>query len=168
MKTIANTDYVPSATWNQFLQNLSWQRDAHINSACQAFKEAIRRGLSRSDVFFDVAEAIHRSYCAVNWGVLNWQWKRASSGSADNHNALGARTRFVMRPPSEPMSEVESAQGRLDNGNGDNHPRRNPVGADNRKGGVRNGQHYAKRSINGQDSPKQRQRGGSSLVSYYA
>jgi hypothetical protein len=155
VKTIENTDYVPSATWNQFLQNLSWQRDAHINSACQAFKEAIRRGLSRSDVFFDVAEAIHRSYCAVNWGVLNWKWKLALQDS-DRDGGCLIQVPTLKPPPLQPTFQrsLPVAKG---NGAPDHRGQRNGIPHPN-----------ANEHHNWHNGPKQRQRGGSSLVSYYA
>jgi hypothetical protein len=87
MQTLANTDYYPSGTWDEFRHNLPWRPDTYADSAYKAFKEAIRRGISRSDVFFDVAEAIHRSYCAYNWGVLNWNWKLALQDSHHDHQS---------------------------------------------------------------------------------
>ena len=77
MKNIISSDYYPSLTWHQFLQTLNWQQEHHNENVNKAFTEAIRRDLSRSDVYFDVAEAIYRSYCNINWGLLNWTWKLA-------------------------------------------------------------------------------------------
>lgn len=67
--------YSPSQTWNEFLGSLAWRHGAHLVPITEAFREAVRRGISKSDAFCDVAERIHRSFCPVNWGVLNWQWK---------------------------------------------------------------------------------------------
>ena len=76
MKTFDNQLYSPSQTWNEYLHNLLWGPDTQTDSISQVFREAIRRGISKSDAFFDVAEQIHRSFCPVNWGVLHWRWKQ--------------------------------------------------------------------------------------------
>ena len=67
-----------SETWMQFLSRLSWGREAIVESTTDAFQEAIRRGISRSTAYFDVAEKIHRAYCPVNWGALNCKWNEIS------------------------------------------------------------------------------------------
>ena len=106
MKAFENTDWSPSETWKQFLLNLSWKHDSYINSAYQAFKEAIRRGFSRAEAFFDVAEAMHRSYCGVNWGVLNWNWKLALQDT--NHDHPSKIPAATPKAPSSPPSSQRS------------------------------------------------------------
>ncbi len=155
-QTIAEESlYCPSATWNEFLHNLAWKQDTCVDSASKAFQEAIRRGISRSDVFFDVAEAIHRSYCAVNWGVLRWRWKQALQDS--NHGRQCTIPAVTLEASPPPPSLQRSLLPAKVNGTADHPAQRN--GTEPHNG---NGHH------NGQNGAKYPQRRGSSLISYYA
>jgi hypothetical protein len=155
MQTLANTDWSPSETWNQFLHNLSWKQDTKINSAYKAFKEAIRRGISRSDVFFDVAETIDRASPAVNWGMLRWRWKQALQDSnRDRASRTPAPT--LKTPPPPPSSFQRSLP--LVNGKGDADHHFQHNGTEPHNG---NGHH------NGHIGAKYQQRRPASLVSYY-
>jgi hypothetical protein len=145
--------YCPSATWNQFLQNLPWNQDTKTDSAYKAFQEAIRRGISRSDVFFDVAEAIHRSYCAVNWGVLNWNWKLALQDSNQDPQSKIPAPTPKPPPPSSFQRSLPPVNGK---GGADHHFQHNGTEPHNGTG-------YQ----NGHNGAKYPQRRGSSLVSYY-
>jgi hypothetical protein len=139
MQTTANTDYCPSATWHQFLRNLLWQQDTYADSAYEAFTEAIRRGISRAEAFFDVAEATHRSYCSVNWGVLNWRWKQAfQDANHDSRNTNPAPKLKAAPPPPSFQPSLSPANG--------------------------NGAPYLRGHYNG---AKHHQRRPASLVSYY-
>jgi hypothetical protein len=118
-----------------------------------------------------VAERIWRSYCPVNWGVLNWQWKQASTNShilVEDKNASGTANQSRLRPSFRPLSKVGSANGRANNGNCSRHPNPNHASTDNRNGAaVLNGQPHTNANYKSNNSAKQPQRGGSSLISYY-
>jgi hypothetical protein len=154
MRTFKNTDYYPSGTWNQFLHNLHWKQTSHIDSAYTAFKEAIRRGISRAEAFFDVAEAIHRSYCGVNWGLLNWNWKLALQHS--NHARRSASPTPTPKAPPPPPSFQRSVPPGKGNGAADHQGQHNGIARHNG-----NGYH------NVHNEPKVQQRRAASLISYY-
>jgi hypothetical protein len=152
MQSFKNTDYSPSATWNEFLQNLLWQQDNYVDSAYRAFKEAIRRGISRSDVFFDVAEAIHRAYGSVNWGALRWRWKLALQES--DHGSQSNIPAPTSKNPPTPPSYQRSLPAAKGSAAAEHHGQHN--------GTARHS------DIGRRDGKKPFQRGGSSLISYYA
>lgn len=64
-------------TWHEYIQKLPWTKTTSIDSARKAFKMARQRGIPRPVAFYHVVERIYRSFCPVNWGALNWQWRLA-------------------------------------------------------------------------------------------
>jgi hypothetical protein len=154
MTTLTTSDYSPSATWNQFLQSLSWNQDTLTDSAYRAFKEAIRRDLPRSNVFCDVAEAIHRKYLVVKWGVLNWNWKLALQDSNPNNKAAPLSPTPKTPPPQSFHRSLPAVNGMA---LADHHSQHN--GTEPHNG---NGHH------NGTNGAKCQQRRPASLASYYS
>ena len=154
MTTLTTSDYSPSATWNQFLQSISWNQDTLADSAYRAFKEAIRRDLPRSNVFCDVAEAIHRKYLVVKWGVLNWNWTLALQDSNPNIKAAPLGPTPKSPPPPSFHQSLPAANGKAVTAHqgGQNEITR------------RNGNGYH----NGHNTGHHQQRRPASLVSYYS
>jgi len=134
--------------FNQILNTLRWDPGTLKESAGQAFKEALRISLPRPEAFCAIAEKIYRSYCPVNWGLLNWQWEQANNGS---DGSVGHRVPVVPAPRTPPP------RGRI--AIGDPSPNGDYPGAHANS----NGNRYHKK----QNGRTQFSRRPASLVSYY-
>ncbi len=159
-------------TYHEFLNQIVWRQDTIVGNTRYAFTEAIRRGMPRTDAFFDVAEKIWRSYCHVNWGVLNWQWKEAVRNTkvpGGDNSARGLAIQSPAPTPLRPLSKGGRGNGKFHTGNCDRHPNHTSIRTDSRDGAAaRNGHHHGNGYANSHNAGKHRQSGGASLISYYA
>lgn len=92
-------------SWHESLDGLRWERETQTKSISWAFEEALRRRISRSEAFSEVAERIYRSFIPVNWGLLNWQWKLLS-----NEFAVGNGIAKPTTPPAVVPAEARPHQ----------------------------------------------------------
>jgi hypothetical protein len=135
--------------WLNKIHRLPWSPTTQHESVYKAFLGAINQGVTRTIAFYEVAEKIHRSFCPVNWGILNNQWQLALR---DSGNGNGESVPVpAPNPPSLPTEAQFPVKIKFNNHNRGRYHNSRP-----------NHNHQPHRN-----SLRPKERGGASLASYY-